>query len=146
MCLHLNLKYFEDVLSVLSLAIVACNVLTKGCLSCFLSAKDFFSIKQLTQASVIVVVLSSAEAVPSFADGLHSSRLSRTIIRATQAFLLGDSRFGCGCWYWWRRGCRSCGSDYGGCESKPLNLTESTWLQNIRRDNTRWQIFLFFHL
>ena len=81
-------------------------------------------IGQLTQASGVVVVRSGTEAVPAFADGLQGAILPRTIVMATQAFLLGYSWFGCGCGYWWRRGCGSCGSDYGGCESKPLNLKE----------------------
>ena len=122
-CLHLNLKYFEDELSILSLAEVPCNVLTKGCLSCFLSAKDISS-KQLTQASGVVVVLSGTEAVPAFADGLQGSISPRTVVGATQTFLLGDSWFGCGCGYWWRWGRGCCGSHFGCCESKPLNLKE----------------------
>ena len=123
-CLHFNLRYFEDVLSTLSLAIVTCNVLPKGHLSCFYLTKIFASLKQLTQASGIVVILSRTKAVPAFADGLQGSILPRAIVRATQAFLLGKSWFGCGCGYWWRRGRCSCGSDYGGCESNPLNLKE----------------------
>ena len=65
-----------------SLAIVTCNVLPKDH-------------QQLTQASGIVVVLSGTEAVPAFADGLQGSIFPRTIVRATEAFLLGDSWFGC---------------------------------------------------
>jgi len=77
-------------------------------------------IKQLTQASGIVVVPSSTEAVTAFADGLQGSILPRTIVRAANAFLFGNNRFGCGCGYWWRWGCGSWRGDYGGCESKPL--------------------------
>ena len=91
------------------LARVTYNVLPKGHLSCFYT-------KQLTQASGIVVVLSSTEAVPAFADGLQGSILPRTIVNATQAFLLGYSWFGCGCGYWWRWGC----SSWSGGKSKPL--------------------------
>ena len=122
MQLHLKLKYFKDVLSILLLAIVTCNVSLKGHLSCFFIRPRFnFCIKQLTQASVIVVVLSRTEAVSTFADSLQGSILPRTIVRGTQAFLLGNSWFGCGCGYWFRWGCSSWGSDYGGYGSKPLN-------------------------
>ena len=124
MCLHLNLRYFEHVLSTLSLAIVPCSVLPKGHLSCFYLTKIFAPLKQLTQASDIAVILSGTKAVPAFADGPHGAMLPGTIIRATHAFLFGDSWFGCGCGYWWNRGCGSCGSDNGGCESKSLTLKE----------------------
>ena len=98
----------------LLLAIATYNALPKDHLSHFLSDKDFCA-KQLTQASGIVVVFSSTEAVSAFTDSLQGSILPRTIVRATQAFLLGNNWFGCGCGYWWRWGCSRCGSDHGGC-------------------------------
>ena len=86
----------------------------------FLSDRDI-CINQLTQTSSIVVVLSGTEAVSGFADSLQGFIFPRTIVRATKAFLLGNSWFGSDCGYWWRRGCSSLGGDYGAGQSKSLN-------------------------
>lgn len=86
----------------------------------FLSDRDI-CINQLTQTSSIVVVLSGTEAVSGFADSLQGFIFPRTIVRATQAFLLGNNWFGRGCRYCWRRGCSGWGSDYGGGDSESLN-------------------------
>lgn len=69
------------------ITLITDNVSPTGHPLCFLSEKDFCT-NQLTQASIIVIVLSGTETVSVFADGLHGSIFARAIVGTTQALPL----------------------------------------------------------